>query len=213
MNPMHLPQLARTMPKSDSPSPSSVLIVTSPSLRHWNSTIDGICGQYIFRWNQEVNCCVVQIRCGHQMPLATRPADSRRRMNSGKWVQGQSSMYNSLRPRRIHCDDVIMSEIASQITSLTIVYPTVLSGADQSKHQSSASLAFVWEIHRWPVNFPHKWPVTRKIVPFDDVIMYILSKIIIVVSDNGFSPDRLQAISWNNAGMLLIRPPPPPPLK
>ena len=64
-----------------------------------------------------------------------------------------------------------MSEIASQITSLTIVYPTVLSGADQSKHQSSASLAFVWEIHRWPVNFPHKWPVTRKIFPFDDVIM------------------------------------------
>ena len=71
----------------------------------------------------------------------------------------------------IHYDDVIMSEIASQITSLTIVYSTVLSGADQSKHQSSASLAFVWEIHRWPVNFPHKWPVTRKIFPFDDVIM------------------------------------------
>ena len=70
-----------------------------------------------------------------------------------------------------HYDDVIMSEIASQITSLTIVYSTVLSGADQSKHQSSASLAFVWEIHRWPVNFPHKWPVTRKIFPFDDVIM------------------------------------------
>ena len=64
-----------------------------------------------------------------------------------------------------------MSEIASQITSLTIVYSTVLSGADQSKHQSSASLAFVWEIHRWPVNYPHKWPVTRKIFPFDDVIM------------------------------------------
>ena len=70
-----------------------------------------------------------------------------------------------------HYDDVIMSEIASQITSLTIVYSTVHLGADQSKHQSSASLAFVWEIHRWPVNFPHKWPVTRKIFPFDDVIM------------------------------------------
>ena len=45
------------------------------------------------------------------------------------------------------------------------------SSADQSKHQSSASLAFVWEIHRGPVNFPHKWPVTRKMFPFDDVIM------------------------------------------
>ena len=64
-----------------------------------------------------------------------------------------------------------MSTIASQITSQTIVYSTIYSGADQSKHQSSASLAFVWGIHRGPVNFPHKWPVTRKKFPFDDVIM------------------------------------------
>ena len=39
------------------------------------------------------------------------------------------------------------------------------------KNQSSASLAFVREIHRWPVNFPHKWPVTWKMFPFDDVII------------------------------------------
>ena len=39
------------------------------------------------------------------------------------------------------------------------------------KHQSSASLAFVRGIHRGPVNSPHKWPVTRKMFPFDDVIM------------------------------------------
>ena len=39
-----------------------------------------------------------------------------------------------------------MGAMASQITSLTIVYSTVYSGADQSKHQSSASLAFVWGI-------------------------------------------------------------------
>ena len=64
-----------------------------------------------------------------------------------------------------------MGTIASQINSLTIVYSTVYSGADQSKHQSSASLAFVWGIHRGPVNSPHKWPVTRKMFPFDDVIM------------------------------------------
>ena len=70
-----------------------------------------------------------------------------------------------------HYDDVIMGTIASQITSLTSVYLTVYSGADQSKHQSSASLAFVWGIHRGPVNSPHKWPVTRKMFPFDDVIM------------------------------------------
>ena len=70
-----------------------------------------------------------------------------------------------------HYIDVIMGAIASQITSLTIVYSSVCLGADQRKHQSSASLAFVWGIHRWPVNSPHKWPVTRKILPFDDVIM------------------------------------------
>ena len=62
-----------------------------------------------------------------------------------------------------------MITMVSQITSLTIVYSTVYSGADQRKHQSSASLAFVWGIHRWP----HKGPVTRKMFPFDDAIMKI----------------------------------------
>ena len=74
----------------------------------------------------------------------------------------------------IHYDDVIMTMLASQITSLTVVYSIVHSGVNQRKHQSSASLAFVREIHRGPVNFPHKWPVTRKMFPFDDVIMCVL---------------------------------------
>ena len=64
-----------------------------------------------------------------------------------------------------HYDDVIMGEMTSQITSLTIVYSTVYSGADQRNHQSSTSLVFVWGIHRGPVNSPHKWPVTRKMFP------------------------------------------------
>ena len=72
-----------------------------------------------------------------------------------------------------HCDDVIMTSMASQITSLTIVYSIVYSGIDQRKHQSSASLAFVRGIHRGPVNSPHKRPVTREMFPFDDVIMHI----------------------------------------
>ena len=42
-----------------------------------------------------------------------------------------------------------MGEMASQITSLTIVYLTIYSGADQRKHQSSAPLAFVQGINRW----------------------------------------------------------------
>ena len=64
-----------------------------------------------------------------------------------------------------------MSEVASRITSFPIVYSTVYSGADQRKHQSSESLAFVRGIHRWPVNSPRKVPVTWKMFPFDDVIM------------------------------------------
>ena len=70
-----------------------------------------------------------------------------------------------------HYNDVIMSAMASQITCLTIVYSTVYSGADQRKHQSSSSLAFMLGIHRSPVNSPHKGPVTGKMLPFHDVIM------------------------------------------
>ena len=76
-----------------------------------------------------------------------------------------------------HYNDVIMGVIASQITSLTTVYSIVYSDADQSKHQSSASLAFVRGIHRGPVNSWHKWPVTRKMFPFDDVIMKYHSRV------------------------------------
>ena len=81
----------------------------------------------------------------------------------------KSAKNPKIKPQH-HYYDIIMGAIASQITSFTIVYSTVYSDADQSKHQSSASLAFVCEIHRGPVNNPHKWPVTRKMFPFDDVI-------------------------------------------
>ena len=77
---------------------------------------------------------------------------------------------NQVLPKK-SCGDVIMGAIASQINSLTIVYSTVYSDADQRKHESSAWLAFVWGINRGSVNSPHKWPVTRKMFPFDDVIM------------------------------------------
>ena len=73
----------------------------------------------------------------------------------------------------LHYNDVIMTAMASQITSVSIVCSIVCSGADQRKHQSFASLTFARGIHRWPVDSPHKGPVTRKMFPFDDVIMYI----------------------------------------
>ena len=69
-----------------------------------------------------------------------------------------------------HYNDVIMNAMASQITSRTIVYSSVYSSAYQRKYQSSASLAFVREIHRLLVDSPRKGPVTRKMLPFDDVI-------------------------------------------
>ena len=80
-----------------------------------------------------------------------------------KWIPGTH--------KPVHYSDVIMGAMASQITCVSIVYSTAWSGADEIKHQSSASLAFVRGIHRSPVNSPHKRPATRKLFPFDDVIM------------------------------------------
>ena len=86
---------------------------------------------------------------------------------------GSKTAYPFLRWKCNHYNGVIIIAMASQITSLTIVCSTVCSSGDQIKHQSSASLGFVRGIRRWPVNSPHKWPVTRKMSPFDDVIMIL----------------------------------------
>ena len=70
---------------------------------------------------------------------------------------------------------LLMSQLASQITSVSIVCWTVCSGTDQRKYQSSSLLAFVRGIHRWPVNspHPHKGPLKRKMIPLDDVIVWL----------------------------------------
>ena len=70
-----------------------------------------------------------------------------------------------------HYSDVIMDTMASQITSV-LMFTQPFIHAQIKKHQSSALLAFVRGIHRRPVNCPHKGPVSRKMFPFDDVIMY-----------------------------------------
>ena len=87
-----------------------------------------------------------------------------------RWV---SDKYHILQQPPLHNIDVIMSATASQIFGVSIVYSTVYSGADQRKHGSSASLAFVRGIHWRPVNSPHKGPVTQNIFPFNDVIMIL----------------------------------------
>ena len=67
------------------------------------------------------------------------------------------------------------------------------------KHQSSASMAFVRGIHRGPVNSPHKWPVTRKMFPFDDVIMQLAT----IGSDNESVPFQFQAVICNQCWFVI----------
>ena len=102
-----------------------------------------------------------------------------------------------------HYIDVIMTTMASQITSLKVVYSTVYSDADQRKHQSSASLAFVWG----PVNSRHKGPVTRIMFPFDDVIMewrnslrspILLSAKTGWLTNSLFTGDLAATLMWRN---------------
>ena len=88
----------------------------------------------------------------------------------------------------IYYSDVTISAMPSHITGVSIVCSTVCSCADQRKHQSSASPAFVRGIHWWPVDSPHKWPVTWKLFPFDDVI---LESYIFASFNNGALPVSL----------------------
>ena len=111
------------------------------------------------------------------LPLCSTALFSHSKCSEVSWSFGQFEWRHLINDgespiaEETHYSDVIMGATASQITSLTIVYSTVYSGADRRKHQSSASLAYVLEIYRWPVNSLHRWPVTRKMFPFDDVIM------------------------------------------
>ena len=132
--------------------------------------------------------CSVKIRCFHswERPRCNYVHD-RRHINPGrneltKYPRTAFTKYqlfpcflrNQIRKlcmSHFHYDDVIMGAMASQIISLAIEYSTVCSAADQRKHQSSTSMAFLKGINRWSVNSPHKRPVTRKMFPIDYVIM------------------------------------------
>ena len=103
-----------------------------------------------------------------------------------------------------HYSDVIMGVMASQMTSLTIVDSTVYSGTDQRNHQRSASLAFVRGIHRSPVNSPHKWSATWKMLPFDDVIIWwrleLMATVLVMVVPKGLihkpKTTLFQVMAW-----------------
>ena len=64
-----------------------------------------------------------------------------------------------------HYSDVIMSVIGPQITGVSIVYSTSVQAQLEENIKA---------LRHWPLwgEFPHKGPVTRKMFPFDDVIMY-----------------------------------------
>ena len=64
----------------------------------------------------------------------------------------------------IHCNDVIKSGMASQITAVSIVYLTVSSGTDQKKTIKVPRHWPLW-ILGWLVNSLHKGPITRKMFP------------------------------------------------
>ena len=126
-----------------------------------------------------------------------------------------------------HYNNVTMSVMASQITDVPIVCSTICSGADPRKPQSSAWLAFVRGIHRWPtirytacsrkqqeehqnsallVLSEGNPPVTGWLTHWGRVAHLCVGKINIIGSDNGLSPRRRQAIIWTIAGILLIGP-------
>ena len=146
-------------------------------------------GQYSYAGILKLNYARCHIWHIHQELYYSIRADSR--LTPSQWETSlQSDHYN----------DVIMSLIASQITSLTIVYSTVYSSADQRKHQSSASPAFVRVIHRGPVNYPHKGPVTRKMFLFDDVIMSVFH--FLVQIDNQLHTNQIAIFPHRRVAMI-----------
>ena len=131
-------------------------------------------------------------------------------------VKSYLSVVSPVQPLPVHCEvlqrfhfvaphycDVMMSAIASQITSLTIVYSTVYSDADQSKHQSSASLAFVRGNSPRTGDSPHKWSVTRKVFLFDDVIMSEIFKTILCVV---LSATSVMELLWCQKWGVKVKP-------
>ena len=123
-----------------------------------------------------------QLHIGVGIILCRGPANERRRCNVTSsligyvcvvithtdirrdWIQ-KCSDWRSTQVRlwaAKHYNDVTMSAMAPQITSIWTVYSVVCSSAHQRKYQSSASLVFERGIHRWPVDSPHQGPVTRK---------------------------------------------------
>ena len=130
--------------------------------------------------NENISCVLIPvIRCA---PNSTR---SRRIEVRCKWDEHRQQVLISL-----WHSDIIMGTMTFQITSFTIVYSIVYSSVDQRKQKSCASLDFVRGIQRWPMNSPHKRLVTRKMFPFDNVIMCYSLHIMAVYHAYNWKVDR-----------------------
>ena len=120
------------------------------------------------------------------------------------YVDLGSVSYSSLRRSRevywCHYNDVLMGAIASQITSLAIVYSIVYS----KKTSKFRVTGLCTGNSPWPVNSPHKWPVMRKMFPFDDVIMWCTQRSYKPnqTKSDGFRNSRHPVVYWLNAIVL-----------
>ena len=133
--------------------------------------IHGPCHALLTLWSRDVTWASIPIRSPTTQLFVQMFIQANNNKQSTLCHIDPLCLVESTVNQWLHYKDVIMSAMAFQIISLAIVYSTVCSSADLRKHQGSASLTFVRGIHRWPVNSPHKGPVTRKMIPFDDVIM------------------------------------------
>ena len=148
-------------------------------IKKLSDTYTLLCLRALFIWQEQMIAFYAYVtrRCGSNLEtVISKHILWIKLMSTARRWMPQNSFHDKptsveVRAMYRHFGDITMGAIASQITSLAIVCSTVYSDEDQRKLKKSASLAFVWGIHRGPVNSPHKWPVTRKMFPFDDVIM------------------------------------------
>ena len=100
-------------------------------------------------------------------------------VRKGLNLKQQDKLWSPCRVYPVHhYSDVIMGTMASQsLASRLFSQPFIQA---QVKENTKAPHHWhLWGIHRWPVNSPHKWPVTQKMFPFDDIIMYIRSFVVL----------------------------------
>ena len=140
---------------------------------HWPLWGESICDRCIPLTKGQLRA-----KCFHLMTLPyTLPSRPVSRIWQCQWQWQRCHKYDIYIPFNflVHIHE-IAGQFYSDVDGVlnhwdSIICSTFCSGMDQSKHQSSASVAFARGIHLWPVDSPHKGPVSRKIFPFDGVIM------------------------------------------